>query len=87
MTSEDLEFMFDSSFLSTLEKYCATSFCPSMVSDEKSAIIWIGVLLSELCHLSAFKTCPSCLVFKAVIMMCPGMDIFDFFLFSVCSVS
>lgn len=78
--------MFDSSFLSALEKYCDTSFCPSMVSDEKSADIWTGVL-SELCHLSALKTCPLCSVVKAVIRMCPGMDIFDCILFSVCSVS
>ena len=69
--SLDTEFWVDGSFLSALEKYCATSFCP-LVSDEKSSVIQIVFIIS-LWLLFNFFSLP--FVFRSLTVMCLGVDI------------
>lgn len=64
------------------------NFLPvSMISDEKSAVILILSPTIVRCYFLYFLNFFFLsLVFRSLIIMCPGMDFFGFILFGVCSV-
>ena len=59
----------------------------SMVCDEKIVVIWIDGLLKAMCHFfqAGLRYFPCLQFFRSLVVMCLGVDFFEFIPFKICS--